>query len=109
VKGSAIESRACRAARAFLNWSARRLATRSGVSVQTILDLERDRGAPNGDLLRLERAFREAGLQFLTQGERGVGVCLAPGQTQDVGPKMINAADWLPYGAGGPTRDDKLV
>lgn len=103
MNGSAIEGRTCRAARAFLNWSTRRLATRSGVSVRVILDLERDRGAPNGDLLRLEHTFRDAGLLVLAQGERGIGVRLASVCAEDTNARIVAPHAWLPYGSAGLT------
>jgi transcriptional regulator with XRE-family HTH domain len=71
-----IQSAQIRAARALLDWTARELAERSGVSLATIQRLERQSGIPVSHprtLADLKRAFEEAGVEFIgTPEEPGV-------------------------------------
>lgn len=74
LEAPTLDGRSCRAARALLNWSSRRLATQSGVSVQAISDLERDRPVRERDRKGLEEAFREAGVLVLVEDKQPVGI-----------------------------------
>lgn len=71
-----------RAARALLDWSARELAERSGVSIATIHRIERQHGVSSTHPrtpLDLRRTFEAAGIVFLGNEQDGVGVQLRPG------------------------------
>ena len=64
----------CRAARAFLNWPRRRLATVSGVSSLTILNFENGNSDTRQETLHaLEDAFVAAGIEFFRNGLRFEG------------------------------------
>jgi transcriptional regulator with XRE-family HTH domain len=65
-----------RAARSLLGWSARELADRAGVSVRTVHSAESAEGTPRIQLRtmeRIERAFRNAGIEFLAESQRSNG------------------------------------
>ena len=65
----------CRAARAFLNWSQSKLAEASGVSRETIINFERDTHSPHAsNLSALATALEEAGITFLEDDGKGMGV-----------------------------------
>ena len=65
-----------RAARALLDWSAKDLATASGVSPATLQRIERAHGAPQSHtrtLADLKRALEAAGIEFVgTPDDPGV-------------------------------------
>lgn len=65
-----------RSARAFLRWTIKDLASASGVSVPTIHRFEQEEGIPpsrSQTLIDLQRAFEEAGVEFIgTPEEPGV-------------------------------------
>jgi transcriptional regulator with XRE-family HTH domain len=64
----------CRAARAYLGWPRRRLASVSGVSALTILYFENSRSDPRQETLQaLEDAFVAAGIEFFRNGLRFKG------------------------------------
>lgn len=60
----------CRAARAYLNWSQPELAERSGLTVNPILNFEKDGGAKPAarTMDRIVRAFLLAGIVFTVTG-----------------------------------------
>lgn len=61
-----------RAARGWLDWSQEVLAQRSNVSLSTVRDFEKGRREPIGNnLLAIERALKEAGVDFF--GDEGIG------------------------------------
>lgn len=72
-----------RAARGMLNWSARELAERSGISLPTVQRMEAADGEPRVLLETMRQvvdAFSEAGIEFIPAGayagDGGVGVRL---------------------------------
>jgi transcriptional regulator with XRE-family HTH domain len=71
-----------RAARGLLGWTGAELAGRSGLSTSSIQRAEATRGVSSmraDNLLRLQRAFEDAGIIFLDVGDTrrgGIGVCL---------------------------------
>ncbi len=68
---SAISSAQCRAARALLGWSRRRLAEAARVSERTVYDFERDARKPHyGTLATIRQALERNGIVFL--GDDGV-------------------------------------
>ena len=70
----------CRAARALLNWSREQLAEVSRVSLRTIIEHERGShvlGKVTLDSLR--RTLESAGVEFLAENDKGVGVRLRKG------------------------------
>ncbi|WAJ29625.1 hypothetical protein [Antarcticirhabdus aurantiaca] len=69
-----IDSRTCRAARGFLNWSTRRLAIQADVPVARILDLEGDRPIEAPWLRRLAETFASHGVAPIVENGRLVGV-----------------------------------
>ncbi len=75
-----------RAARGWLDWSQSDLAERANVSLSTIRDFEKGRRTPFANNLdAIRRAFVDAGIEFLSEGDVGVGVrSRSPGVTQEV-------------------------
>ncbi len=63
-----------RAARALLGWSQPELARRLNVSPRTLKRLELGDGALTGYSDQIESVFREAGVEFLSSLNDGVGV-----------------------------------
>ena len=64
-----------RAARAWLNISQQELAALSLVNKRTIADFERGASTPYERTLRdLQRALEEKGVEFVFEGQRGIGV-----------------------------------
>jgi DNA-binding XRE family transcriptional regulator len=65
--GTTISAHQCRAARAWLNWSQRDLADKSGVSLSAIKDFERDAGRKTiaSNRAALQRAIEEAGVKLI--------------------------------------------
>jgi transcriptional regulator with XRE-family HTH domain len=67
----------CRAARALLNWSQQDLASKSGVGIVTVHQLEAGTNQPRRatiDVVR--RAFEAAGIEFIDENGGGPGVRL---------------------------------
>ncbi|KAB1071682.1 helix-turn-helix transcriptional regulator [Methylobacterium planeticum] len=66
----------CRAARALLGWSQRRLAKASGVGLSAIVSFEHGGGrrVSREAVAELRGTFEEAGLEFLSGSEGGTGV-----------------------------------
>jgi DNA-binding transcriptional regulator YiaG len=72
-----------RAARAFLRWTIKDVASASGVSVPTVHRFEQVDGVPpsrSQSLLDLKRAFEEAGVEFIGTPEDDPGVRLKSGK-----------------------------
>lgn len=73
-----IASAQCRAARGLLGWSQQDLATRAGVGIVTIRQLEGDHKKPRRATLAVVRAaFEQAGVLFIEENGGGAGVRLA--------------------------------
>jgi len=70
-----ISSAQCRAARALLNWSRKKLAQESSVSDRTVVDFERGARQPYRRTLRdIVEAFETAGVVFIEDGhDAGIG------------------------------------
>ena len=59
----------CKAARAYLGWSAEDLASRANVGVATVWNFETGVSDPKASTLRaLQEAMEKAGLEFLNDG-----------------------------------------
>jgi transcriptional regulator with XRE-family HTH domain len=72
-----ITSDQIRAARALLRWSGKDLAERTGLGFSTLMRLEVLEGVPSAQAKTLEaiqRAFEEAGIEFIGTSEEGAGV-----------------------------------
>ena len=72
-----------RAARGFLRWSAKDLAEKAGLSLNTVQRMEAMDGVPGGlarNVEAIRRALEEAGIEFIPAGtyagDGGVGVRL---------------------------------
>jgi transcriptional regulator with XRE-family HTH domain len=66
-----------RMARAFLKWSIADLAEQSGVGISTIQRIETEDGFPSargGNIDAVYKALSAAGITFLPENEKGVGV-----------------------------------
>ena len=64
-----------RAARGMLDWSQMELGTRSNLSESTIRDFEKGRRVPSANnLAAVEKAFLEAGLEFIPENGGGAGI-----------------------------------
>lgn len=74
-----ITSAQIRAARALLDWSRADLSTRSGIGASALMRLESAEGIPGGNIKTLEavqKAFEDAGIEFIGTPEDGPGVRL---------------------------------
>ena len=70
-----ITSSQCRAARALLDWSQQDLASKAGVGLVTIHQLEAGTSQPRRATLDvIKRAFEQAGVDFLNENGGGAGV-----------------------------------
>lgn len=72
-----ITSAQIRAARALLDWSRADLSTHSGVGASALMRLESAEGIPSGNIKTFEavqKAFEEAGIEFIGSPESGAGV-----------------------------------
>ena len=72
-----ITSGQIRAGRAFLKWTGKELAVASGVAFSTLMRLEAGEGVPGAQaktLDAIQKAFEEAGLEFIGTPEVGAGV-----------------------------------
>lgn len=68
-----------RMARGYMRWSVQELGIRSAISPATIKRMELVDGVPSslGDtLLKVQRAFEEAGVEFIPENGGGTGVRL---------------------------------
>lgn len=67
----------CRAARAMLNWSQEELSKKAKVSRATIADFEREVRKPiTNNLIAIQKALEEGGIEFISNHESGKGVKL---------------------------------
>lgn len=74
-----ITSNQIRAARAMLRWSGKDLAEKTGLGFSTLMRLESLEGVPGTHaktLEAIEKAFENAGIQFIGSPEDGPGVRL---------------------------------
>ena len=72
-----ITSDQIRAARALLRWSGKDLAEKTGLGFSTLMRLEVLEGVPSAQAKTLEviqKAFEEAGIEFIGTAEDGAGV-----------------------------------
>ena len=67
-----VTSTQIRMARAAIAWTVRELAERSGVHRNTIVRIEAGEGSHSPTLAALQRAFEDAGIEFLEAAD-GVG------------------------------------
>jgi transcriptional regulator with XRE-family HTH domain len=76
-KFNLITSDQIRAARALLRWSGKDLAEKTGLGFSTLMRLEVLEGVPSAQAKTLEaiqKAFEEAGVEFIGTPENGAGV-----------------------------------
>ncbi len=74
-----ITSAQIRAARALLDWSRQILSERSGIGISALMRLESADGIPSGNIKTFEsvqKAFEQAGIEFIGTPEDGPGVRL---------------------------------
>ena len=71
-----IEREQVRMARAALGWGVRDLAAKIGVTANTVSRYENGADAFASTLLKIETAFKEAGITFLDDNGDGSGVRL---------------------------------
>ena len=72
-----ITSDQIRAARALLRWSGKDLAEKTGLGFSTLMRLEVLEGVPSAQAKTLEtiqKAFENAGIEFIGTPEEGAGV-----------------------------------
>ena len=72
-----ITSDQIRAARALLRWSGKDLAEKTGLGFSTLMRLEVLDGVPSAQARTLEaiqKAFEQAGIEFIGTPEEGAGV-----------------------------------
>lgn len=72
-----ITSDQIRAARALLRWSGKELAEQTGLGFSTLMRLEVLEGVPGAQAKTLEtiqKAFEDAGVEFIGTPEEGAGV-----------------------------------
>ncbi len=76
-----ITSGQIRAARALLKWTGKELAMSSGVAFSTLMRLETGEGVPAAQaktLAAIQKAFEDAGIEFIGTPESGAGVRWRP-------------------------------
>jgi transcriptional regulator with XRE-family HTH domain len=74
-----ISSEQCRAARAWLNWTQQELAGRAGVGLSTVKEFEKgERKTIAATAEAMRRALAEAGIEFLDEGGKAVGIRRKP-------------------------------
>jgi DNA-binding XRE family transcriptional regulator len=79
-----------RAARGLLKWTQAALAHKAALSTVTLNMIENETVAPRlGTLDAIQRALETGGVEFLAEGDAGVGVrfCLPPRAVQPLAPK----------------------
>jgi transcriptional regulator with XRE-family HTH domain len=70
-----ITSRQCRSARAWLGWTLEDLVTASAVSKATLVAFEQGKRLLQERTARdIRRALEDAGIEFLFDGTKGVGI-----------------------------------
>lgn len=73
--GQMIAPEQSRAARAWLNWSQADLAAKAKVGLSTIRDFEKGTRKPiENNLLAVEKAFLEIGVEFTEENGRPTGI-----------------------------------
>lgn len=80
-----ITSDQIRAARALLRWSGKDLAEKTGLGFSTLMRLEVLEGVPSAQAKTLEaiqKAFENAGIEFIGTPEDGAGVRWRPSQSR---------------------------
>jgi len=78
-----ITSDQIRAARALLRWSGKDLAAKTGLGFSTLMRLEVLEGIPGAQaktLDAIQKAFEQAGIEFIGTPENGAGVRWRPTQ-----------------------------
>jgi len=90
-----VTSTQIRMARAAVVWTVRELADKSGVHRNTIVRIEAGEGSHGPTLAALQRAFEEAGIEFLeaAEGVGGPGVRWKAGVTVPFDKKRGAATD----------------
>jgi predicted transcriptional regulator len=79
-----IEGRQIRAARGLLGWSRSDLIDASGVSMSALLRLESAQADSRGSTLnKVITALNAVGIEFINDGEDGVGVLVRPANDAD--------------------------
>jgi transcriptional regulator with XRE-family HTH domain len=76
-----ITSGQIRAARALIKWTGAELAIASGVAFSTLMRLETGEGVPGAQaktLGAIQKAFEDAGIEFIGTPESGAGVRWKP-------------------------------
>lgn len=70
-----INAKQCRAARAWLGWSQDDLAEKAECARRTIAAFEQEKSVPFDRTLRdIQRTLEDAGITFLMEGLRGIGL-----------------------------------
>nr|WP_306839073.1 helix-turn-helix transcriptional regulator [Neorhizobium huautlense] len=64
----------CRLARTALNWNSDRLAEFANVSTQTVKRFERGEELRQSTVAKIQKAFEDAGIEFIPENGGGVGV-----------------------------------
>lgn len=78
-----IDGRQVRAARAMLGWSREELLDASGISMSALLRMEGNMADSRGSTLnKVVRALNQAGIEFVTRDDGGIGVILKGEQAQ---------------------------
>ena len=79
-----IEGRQIRAARGLLGWSRADLIEASGVSLSALLRLESAQADSRSSTLnKVIAALNAAGIEFINDGQQGVGVLVSPSSDAD--------------------------
>lgn len=79
-----IEGRQIRAARGLLGWSRSDLIEASGVSLSALLRLETAQAdSRSSTLSKVIAALNRAGIEFINDGQNGVGVLVRPVSNTD--------------------------
>jgi ribosome-binding protein aMBF1 (putative translation factor) len=71
-----------RGARALLGWSQEQLANKAGIGWATLRRIEQKEGIIKGNfstILKIQRAFEQAGIHFIDNNSEEVGVLLRKG------------------------------
>ncbi|WP_420334930.1 helix-turn-helix domain-containing protein [Roseibium sp.] len=70
-----INSKQCRAARAWLGWSQDDLAEKAECARRTIAAFEQEKSVPFDRTLRdIQKTLEDAGITFLMDGAQGIGL-----------------------------------
>ncbi|MDP1607469.1 MAG: XRE family transcriptional regulator [Rhodocyclaceae bacterium] len=78
-----IDGRQVRAARAMLGWSREELLAAAGISMSALLRMEGALADSRSSTLnKVVKALNQAGIEFVTREDGGIGVVLRAGQTR---------------------------